>query len=384
MKLFRCDCAARPLLHFENTSCNACGRGLGFVPSLMDLRPHVPSAANGAATGSTPPPPWHDAAGTGRRPCANRLQHGACNWMVEAHESDPWCLACRANRLIPDLSVSANLEPWKVLEAAKRRCLYTLLALDIPLDGCPGAPPLGFRFMADSDSGANFERPLPGAERVLTGHDNGTVTINLAEADTVARTRAQVAMAERYRTPLGHFRHETGHWTWVLLAAADAARPGAEGVGFTERFRVRFGDERTPYADALQRHYADGPPPDWRQRHVSAYASAHPWEDWAETWAHYLHMIDTLETQQSFALETTLVDDAVGEVKLPFSAGFGCDAGENDFDAIVRLWIQATLMLNSLNRSMGLPDPYPFVLNATVIEKLRFVHEELLARHEGG
>lgn len=368
MKMFRCSCATRPLLHFENTSCTACGRVVGFAPSALRLAPYMPSAHDPAA--------WRDDAGIERRPCANRAQHDACNWMVEAPDADPFCVACRANRLIPDLRMPANLVPWKTLEAAKRRCLYTLLELGLPLEGDAGAPPLRFRFMADSDSGAHFESPLPGAARVVTGHDNGTITINLAEADTLARTRTQVAMAEPYRTPLGHFRHETGHWTWALLAAEDG--------DFAGRFRGRFGDERTPYAAALERHYASGPPTDWPAAHVSAYASAHPWEDWAETWAHYLHMVDTLETQQSFARVGAPAGSAARDVSLPFATGFGPEAGGTDFDAIVRLWVDAALMLNSLNRSMGLADPYPFVLNAASVDKLRFVHAELLGRRPAG
>src|SRR6202011_5238904 len=39
----------------------------------------------------------------------------------------------------------------------------------------------------------------------------------------------------------------------------------------------------------------------WRP-HVTPYASAHPWEDFAETWAHYFHMVDTLETATAFGL----------------------------------------------------------------------------------
>lgn len=364
MKLFRCSCPDRPLLHFENTSCGRCGRLVGFVPERLAAVAFMPVEDDEGV--------WRDDAGARYRPCANRVQHDACNWTVPVSDPEPFCRACRTNLLVPDLSVAANLPPWRTLEAAKRRCLFTLMELDLALEGVGGAPPLRFRFMTARDSGSNFERPLPGVKPVITGHENGVVTIDLAEADVVARTRTQVAMAEGYRTPLGHFRHETGHYVWTLL--------GALASGFHERFRARFGDERADYADALSAHYELGPPPDWRNRHVSAYASAHPWEDWAETWAHYLHIVDTLETQQSYVSVSALAPPAA-EVALPFAVGFGQNAGRGDFDAIVALWIEATLMLNGLNRSMGLPDPYPFVLNAAVIDKLRFVHEELLALH---
>ena len=367
MKLFRCSCAGQPLLHFENTGCGSCGRLVGFVPARLELVPFMPVEDDEGV--------WRDDAGGHHRPCANRVQHGACNWTVPADDPEPFCEACRMNRLVPDLSVRANLPPWRVLEAAKRRCLFTLAELGLPLSGVAGVPPLGFRFMTARDSDSNFERPLPGAAPVVTGHENGIVTIDLAEADAVARTRTQVAMAEGYRTPLGHFRHETGHYAWTLFGALSAE--------FPERFRARFGDERADYGHALGAHYARGPAPDWRIRHVSAYASAHPWEDFAETWAHYLHIVDALETQQSFAAVSAPAARGTTAVALPFAVGFGRDADHDDFDAIVRMWIDATLMLNALNRSMGLPDPYPFVLNDAVIEKLRFVHEELLALHGG-
>ena len=366
MKLFRCSCAERPLLHFENTSCGRCGRLVGFVPGRLALAAFVPANGDGGDEGL-----WRDDAGGRHRPCANRVQHGACNWTVPEGDPEPFCEACRTNLLVPDLSVAANLPPWRALEAAKRRCLFTLRELGLPLEGVAGVPPLRFRFMTARDSGSNFERPLPGAEPVITGHENGVVTIDLAEADAVARTRAQVAMDEGYRTPLGHFRHETGHYAWTLF--------GALAPDFPERFRARFGDERADYAAALEAHYGSGPRPDWRARHVSAYASAHPWEDFAETWAHYLHIVDTLETQQSFAAVSALAAPDARAAALPFAVGAARDANHDDFDAILALWVEATLMMNALNRSMGLPDPYPFVLVEAVVDKLRFVHEELLA-----
>ena len=46
-----------------------------------------------------------------------------------------------------------------------------------------------------------------------------------------------------------------------------------------------------------------------------------------------------------------------------------------DFDALTTGWNAVTLALNSLNRSMGMKDAYPFVLTAPVLDKLRFVHK---------
>jgi len=359
MKLFRCHCEATPVLHFENRRCGACDRLAGFDPATMTVCAWEPDGDGWRAVA---------AGGSRRRLCANRTQHDACNWMVDERDGSAWCSACRRNVVIPDLSVAANLAPWRRLEAAKRRCLFTLMALHLPLDAGDGLPALTFRFLSDRDSRSNFEQPLPGSEPVLTGHDHGVVTINLAEADSVARVRMQLDMAERYRTPLGHFRHECGHYAWDRLAARDG--------GFADRGRALFGDERSDYEAALRRHYAQGAPPDWERHYISAYASAHPFEDWAETWAHYLHIVDTLETQQSFA--RALHERDIDAVPLPQEVGFGTRAQERDMERILTRWVQVSLMLNGLNRSMGLPDPYPFVIQQAVRDKLAFIHAELL------
>ena len=268
--------------------------------------------------------------------------------------------------------MSGNLVLWRALEQAKRRCLFTWLELGLPFDDAdPRTHPLAFRFMADGAVNPPGTPGIEGSGRVATGHLDGLITINLAEADAIARTRMQLAMQERYRTLLGHFRHESGHYAWDRLARTDPA--------FAGDFRARFGDERTDYAAATAAHYAAGPPPDWSVRHISAYASVHPWEDWAESWAHYLHIVDTLETQQSFGTEGRVIASGLSELRLPFAVGTGEGGGPGDFEDIVARWLDVSVMLNSLNRSMGLPDPYPFVLSATAIDKLRFVHDVVLS-----
>jgi len=378
MKLFRCTCRTAPILYFENVSCGACGRLTGFSPDALALGAYVPAG----------PGLWRDEEGRTHRLCGNRERHGVCNWMVpcpDAREAgsaegtapaggvpSSLCRACRLNRVIPDLSVGGNLALWRALEQAKRRCLFTFLELGMPFDDTdPRTHPLAFRFMAD---GAVNPPGTPGASDggpVTTGHLDGLVTINLAEADAIARTRMQLAMQERYRTLLGHFRHETGHYFWNWFARTDP--------GFLARFRTRFGDERSDYGAAVIRHYDIGAPLDWRHGYISAYATMHPWEDWAESWAHYLHIVDTLETWQSVGQETRLDTAVVRDIRLPFRMGTVDAASPGDFDAIVTLWIEASVMLNGLNRSMGLPDPYPFVLNQPAREKLRFVHEAVIA-----
>src|SRR6185295_3152587 len=102
------------------------------------------------------------------------------------------------------------------------------------------------------------------------------------------------------------------------------------------------------------------------------YASMHAWEDWAETWAHYLHMVDTLETARSFGLALRPRPASEDAPAQPPVAVRRLDP--HSFDDLVRGWLPLTIAMNSLNRSMGLPDPYPFVLGEPALEKLRFVH----------
>ncbi len=199
---------------------------------------------------------------------------------------------------------------------------------------------------------------------MLTGHDLGDITINIAEADDAERERRRTAMHEPYRTLLGHFRHEVGHYYWDrLVRDAPALIP----------YREIFGDEREDYGEALKKHYKDGPPTDWREHYVSAYATTHSWEDFAETWAHYLHIVDTLETARSFGIRVEPTGLAAAETlatKVDFSP-YTADS----IEPIVKAWVPLTFAINSLNRSMGLRDFYPFVLTPTIIEKLGFIHD---------
>lgn len=381
MKLFRCTCPDRPLLYFENTVCGHCGRLTGFVDDAYTLRAFVP----GDSTADMPD--WVDDDGRRYRQCANWRDYEACNWMTPAEDDRPYCRACELNDIVPDLGVTANLPPWRALEAAKRRCLYTLQQLGLPFGNAvverfrdaglstDDLPILSFRFLADADASTHFDTPLDDEKPVMTGHADGVITINLAEGDPVARSRAQASMNESYRTQLGHFRHECGHYYWDLFRLVDA--------GFLDGFRATFGDDRDDYADALRRHYAR-PADDtsWQTHHVSSYASAHPWEDWAETFAHYLHMVDTLETQQAFAEVSRVVPDALGDVALPASDEAERLPALQAFDEMMRLWVDVSIVLNSLNRSMGLPDPYPFVLSETIREKLRHVHGAVQASRD--
>jgi hypothetical protein len=285
------------------------------------------------------------------RYCAN-FGYDACNWLIRAEQPDQFCVACRHNRMIPDLSVPENLTHWRMIEIAKHRLFYTLLKLRLPLvtkSECPDG--LAFDFLAGP--------PHPAAPPVMTGHDNGLITINVAEADAVERARQQRENSEPYRTLLGHFRHEIAHYYWDRLIANTPARA---------EYRRIFGDERQDYNFALHAHYSNGAPADWANRFVSAYASSHPWEDFAETWAHYFHMVDTLETANAFGLSVR------PKVSRAVAAQMDFDPHGAAFERIIEAWIPLTFAANSINRSMGMPDLYPFVLPPPVLAKLAFIH----------
>jgi len=348
MKTFNCD-ACGSLVFFENTHCLQCNHPLGFLPEFLELSA-LESGTDGTARALAP------VAGNRHfRLCANRDGPAACNWMVPATVTDPFCAACRLNAVIPDLSVPENAGRWQRLEFAKRRLLYTLLKLQLPLVGAADATPgaLRFRFLGDS----------PGEPPILTGYQAGIITMNIAEADDAVREQRRVSLHEPLRTLLGHFRHEVAHYYWEQLIA---------GTRWLDPFRTLFGDERADYAAALQRHYANGPDAGWNARGVTAYASSHPWEDWSVTWAHYFHIVDTIETAAGFGLSLRPRHPAARHMTAEPSRAATDGAG---FDLILGTWFSLTYALNSLNRGMGLPDLYPFVLSDAAIAKLRFVHE---------
>ncbi len=291
---------------------------------------------------------WQDQQGQFQS-CANRAIIG-CNWLV-ADAASNVCLSCRHTVIIPDLSFPENTERWAKLEAAKRTVFYSLLKFRLPLwqDGQPHARQLRFELKADTLSWSGFEN------RVVTGHEDGRITINIAEADDDVRERHRVAMGEPYRTLIGHFRHELGHYYWDCLIG-----DGSDMAGF----RSLFGDERSDYAQALQRYYNSGAPAGWNRSFVSAYATSHPWEDFAETWSHYFHIVDGLETAESYGLGLNL--KANGQEGGAYAVA--------NFKELIDGWIPLTIAMNAVNRSIGNRDFYPFVLSATISAKLEFIH----------
>ena len=347
MKLFQCQNCGQPL-YFENVRCERCGLSLGYLPKLEVVTALKPNGGTSAAGQDT----WLAFADSKRyRLCANAV-YDVCNWLIPAALPDAYCAACRHNHMIPDLSLAENLAKWRALERAKHRLFYTLLQLRLPVETQSENPAgLAFEFLADIEASGSS---------VMTGHADGVITINLAEADDSERERRRHQMGELYRTLLGHFRHESGHYYWDRLIA------GTSQIG---EFRLIFGDERQDYDQALQTYYARGAPSEWSQNFISAYASAHPWEDFAETWAHYFHMVDTLETAHFAGLAVS--------PKLPRTPGavFDVHPRDADMEHLVDAWLALTFAVNSVNRSMGLHDLYPFVLGPLAVAKLEFVQQ---------
>jgi hypothetical protein len=334
MKIFHCDYCGH-LLFFENTTCLQCGRQVAYVPNFGDMTSLDPAFAN----------VWNLYGGMYRL-CSNYTEQQICNWAVPADDPNPLCISCRTTSSIPNLSEPGHREAWYRLEIAKRRVFFTLAQLSLPILD------LTFEFKA-AESGSD----------VLTGHSNGVITINIAEADDVERKRQKKAVHEPYRSVIGHIRHEVGHFYWDRL------------IGWTaelSRFRNVFGDEGQDYNAALRTHYEQGPIPNWQDRFVSAYASVHPWEDWAETWAHYLHMVDALETAAACGI--SIFPPRSDEPSMP-QVPSSFPPAKLAFASMLDHWFPLTYALNNLNRGLGLPDAYPFVLSPTAINKLQFVHD---------
>ena len=371
MHLFTCSCNNKTPLFFENTVCHSCQRVVGFSDYLQSV---VALDQRGSAYYCKEDP---DAA---YQLCDNYKIHQACNGLLRSEtganaELSGLCFACHFNQVIPSTDEPRHVELWRKLETAKRRALYSLVKLGLPIVDRNHDPLSGlcFKFLADKEAAGHFTVPLPDQPPVYTGHQHGEITINIQEADEVARARQKNQVGEQYRTLLGHFRHELGHFYWEQWFRDDAG---------LQSFRDRFGDERQDYQAALNQHYEQGAMADWQQNYISAYASLHPWEDWAETFAHYLHMIDTLETAQGFGLQLSICKNgpedssAVTDTKrLALPQNPNSSIGTSSFPDMIDTWMSFTVMLNSINRSMGIEDAYPFVLTPAVLGKLKTVHD---------
>ena len=321
MKIFACPHCDGPL-YFENLAC-ACGTDVMFDPEAEQF----------VAAGET---------------CANRSQID-CNWQSEAGPGG-LCRACAMTEVVPDSIVSTNVPLWADSERAKRWVLNNLGQWGWLKATDTGPRP---RFHLLSEFTANGQVP------VTMGHDNGLITINVSEADPALRVARRESLDERFRTLTGHFRHELGHYVFLRLAADER---------FTRAFRALFGDERADYGAALGRHYDQGPPPGWEQTYITAYASSHPHEDWAETFAHLVHIADMVDSFQAAGMSAPAIEPLGGHAY-----------GASDVQALISAGVELGLGLNHVNRSMGLFDIYPFVLSQMARDKIAFVHDWVAA-----
>jgi hypothetical protein len=349
-KSFRCRCE-RPVF-FRNSLCLACQAPLGYEPILEEVCALAPGPTEKT---------WrlHGAPADGAvyKRCENFDSPAGCNWLVPADDPQEFCLACRLNRTIPNLADADNQRYWRAIEIAKRRLVAQLIALDLPIKSKESEDPEhGLMF--------DFLRSPPEGPRVLTGHADGLITLNVEEADDARREKIRHDLREPYRTLLGHFRHEVGHYYWDRLIA---------GTPWHEPFRALFGDERTDYAAALKANYEKGPPSDWRDSFISSYASVHPWEDWAETWAHYMHLTDSLDTALGFGISGNDVEAELEPFKLEDMYAPNHPDAKRVL-ALIHSWMELITVLNELSRSMGQPDFYPFVMSRPVLRKLHFIH----------
>ena len=319
------------------SACGNCGVELGYryqTLSFLEVHPGGTEAGEDV---------W--------RTCSNR--DWGCNWLVADSEESGRCFSCRLSRRLPERDDTIAWEKLRETGIAKRRLLVQLAELQLPVTP-----------YYEKEGGLGFDllSSLSG-ERVTIGHANGIITLDLAETLDAYRESLRVRLGEPYRTMLGHFRHEIGHYyQWVLVTTDDQ----------WASCRALFGDERASYQEAIQRHYREGAPTDWAASFISEYATMHPWEDFAETFAHYLHITGTLATAAAAGviLSVDRVQGIINHDVVPEG-----DYSTLGIDRMLDDWHWLSLMFNRVNRSMGQGDLYPFTLTEPVIAKLRFVHE---------
>ena len=334
MQSFQCQCGNK--LFFHSTHCLGCNRQTGFCDFCRQTT-SVDGDVNEVLTCNQPN------CSADVVFCRNFEPHGVCNRLISAkapattnEKHVGLCDFCKLTTVIPDLAIAGNAEKWRRLEKAKQRVLY---ALDT----------LGFPFRDDANSpfpAVRFEFKADGVEPVSTGHNNGCIVINIEEADSVKRELSRVQLGEPQRTLVGHFRHEMGHYFWSRLV-----NPNNQ---LLKQFRELYGDELSlEYGQAIDAYYRNGPAGVWQTNYVSAYATMHPWEDFAETFATYVDMCSVLNTANHFGTADVVFDD---------------------LDTMVESYSKIGVMANEFNRDMGLLDLVPEVFTSPVIEKLRFVH----------
>lgn len=347
MRLFQCDVSGSPLYFEDSFSVGADYAPVGFVADSLSL--HTLQDVGGG---------FYSIASRANevfRYCANGPRDGS-NWLVSADDPNPLAIPARYNRLIPNTDSSEGLERFRKIGAAQRHLFYSILRFGLPCPSRAEDPTHGLVFDFLEDTKGEHGQAVP----ALTGHEDGLISLRAAEADDVIRESVRVSMGEPYRSLLGHFRHEIGHFFFQQLVV---------GSSMLDEARKLFGDERADYTTAIEKNYRDGPPSDWQKNFISTYASCHPSEDFAECWAHFFHVVDTLETAQAFGLS----------IKPPHHRGLEATVTFDPYRAesaqqLVDAWVPISLALNTLQRSMGSRDIYPFVLPSPVVEKLDFIN----------
>ncbi|WP_210465426.1 zinc-binding metallopeptidase family protein [Rufibacter roseolus] len=348
MKTFHCSCGNK--LFFENSFCVSCNREVGWCPVCEGMHAMELDGKGGYTC-------TNKECGAHVVKCYNYSTYNVCNRMVETpagqpHKFDQLCEYCQLTETIPDLSVEGNAQKWYDLEVAKRRLLYLLDELGLPYGSKAEnfELPLSFDFKEDVEAS-----PILGwiglekGEKVFTGHADGKITINLSEADPVEREKLRVSFGETHRTLIGHFRHEVGHYYWQLLVQNKDE----------EAYKAVFGDHENPtYSEAMDLYYKNGPKPNWQNSYISAYATMHSWEDFAETWGTYMDMMAVLDTADNHDLLELPSDDLV----------------DTQLEEMLTRYADLSLKVNEVNRSLGLPDLLPETFSEPVIEKLRYIH----------
>ena len=344
MKVFECGHCNHPLF-FENISCENCGHSCGYRDDDRLMLTFDPLKASLIS----------DREKIEYKYCKNK-EYGICNWLLVKEDEHDYCNACQLNRTIPNLSDKKNFPKWQNLEVAKHRLIYQLQKIGLELPSkMVNKEGLCFDFIAKRNN-----------PEIMTGHANGIITILLREADSVSREQIRKELQEPFRTLIGHLRHEVGHYFWNRLVFNNQA--------VLPTFRAIFGIEEANYNDALQTYYKHGAPHNWQESFISKYATSHPWEDWAETWAHYLHIMDMVETAHFFRLSIN-----PNEISQTMKTEVTFDPYVvKDFQTIIDICVPLSFAVNSINRAMGIPDVYPFVITSEVIKKMSFIHELLL------
>jgi hypothetical protein len=329
---------------FESDHCSNCRAELGL---------HLPGRAMVAISGG-----GADIAGRRWVRCTKYASLG-CNWLVPEEQGKYYRGRCLADSLIrgePDSDDTIAVEKLVPTAIALRRLVFQLVVLGLPVDPfwrCDGG--LAFDLLSSYTAG----------EKVTIGHAGGVITIDLVESLDAYRESLRVRLGEPYRTMLGHFRHEVGHYYQNILV--ETGRAGR----YLQECRRLFGDERIDYQAEIQRHYRYGAPPDWSQSFISEYATMHPWEDFAECFAHYLHIADSIDTarEAGLVLRADKVRFAMPREIVPLASYDNAPIEQLLYD-----WHWMSLFFNRVNTAMGKAPLYPFDIPPPVVRKLGFVH----------